>query len=167
MDEFIAFVIDGKRKANGEHEVDGEGRKITGVIKWLQGRGVQEAHFFNSAKGDNVQLFASTVLKPEIYERPWMKEIPGFEAMIENEGLLGITSAFAPIANLLASVKSNATLDDIFAQTKLRVDKIRVAFQTQADAVRFGEKEFMAALRGDEGTDSDAVFAEVERAFIL
>jgi hypothetical protein len=166
MDKFIAFVIDGKRKPNGEHETDPDGREIVGVLRWLHGRGVPEAHFFNSAKGNDVQLFAATVQKPENEpDRPWMKEIPGFADMVKTDGLIGMTTNFAPIANLLASVLTNPDLDQRFVAGKTHVDTILESIRRNKDAFSFGEKEFLAALRGDVGSDSKAVFAEAEKTF--
>lgn len=167
MDKFIAFVIDGKRKPNGDRETDGDGRKIVGVLNWLLGRGVPEAHFFNSKKGNDVQLFAATVQKPEGEDddRPWMKEIPGFDVMVKTDGLIRKTTNFVPIGNLLASVLTNSDLDQRFVAGKTHVDKILESIRGQEGDFPFEEKAFLAALRGDVGSDSQLVFAEVERTF--
>ena len=163
MDEFIAFCLDGKPDGHGGYETDGEGRLILGVLKWLHGRGVPEAHFFNSAKGEEINLFAATVEKPETYDRPWMKQIPGFDIMVKADGLVGITTKFASIESLLASIKSNTALDQEFASGKERVDTILESIRRQKGAFSFGEKEFLAALRGEKGSNPQAVFAEVEK----
>lgn len=165
MNELLKFVKDGKRKANGDYETDPLGRKMTGVIKWLTGRGVTEAHFFNSKKGEELQLFFSTVRKPEVYERPWMEEIPGFGNMVTTDGLVGGTEAFKPIADYLSLVQSNAELDKAFEDEKKRVAEGVAMVKEAGDAFRFDETDIMAALRGELGTDPNAVFAEIEKLF--
>ncbi len=158
MNEFIAFVIDGKRKPNGEYELDDDGQEITGVIKWLLGRGVPEAYFFNSA-----DFFASTVQKPdnEPPDRPWMKEIPGFDVMVKTDGLIGTSDSFAPFANLLDAVASNADLDARFVAGRQHVAKVLESIRLEKNAFSFGEDEFLAALRGDKGSSLQTVLAEL------
>jgi hypothetical protein len=166
METFINFCIDGKRKPNGEFEVDAQGRKITGVLDWLHSRKVPEAHFFNSVKGDNVQFFAATVQRLESFDVPWMKVIPGFEETVTTEGLIGKTDKFAAISELLAPVKPNPDLDKKFADTKIKLHEIFASMQ-QEKVFSFDQRKLLAALRGDKGIDVEGVFAEVKDKFGL
>jgi len=165
IDEFIAFVSDGKPDGKGGYETDEQGRLITGVLDWLHGRGVAEAHFFNSAKADDVQLFVATVLRSETYDVPWMKRIPGFEAMVTSDGLIGKTAQSAPLSNLLASVKSNADLDKKFTDGKKKIDDVLKVMEDPTNTLSVGSRGLFAALRGDIGTDPQAVFDEVKTKF--
>jgi len=163
MDKFIDFVIDGK-KENGVHVTVG-GQIATGVISWLQGRGVKEAHFFNSPAGDPMQLFVATIQKPETYERPWMKEIACFAEYVKTDGLIGTITNFAPIGSLFASVASNPILDQKFAMGALRVETIRESIRRGEPAFPIAEEELLATLRGEKGTDPQALFSEVKKSF--
>jgi hypothetical protein len=160
MDEFIPFAIDGKRDASGEFETDEQGRKIVGVLRWLHGREVPEAHFFNSAKGDPVQLFMAMIHRPESYDVPWMRRIPGFEVMVKTDGLTGKTNQFLSIADLLATVRPNNEMDEKFEQGKERLLSIR-------SDQRFspGARQLLSALRGDVGSDPEGVIAEAQKSF--
>ena len=164
MDKFIAFCIDGKPDGKGDYETDDQGRKITGVLRWLHGRKVSEAHFFNSAKGDDLQLFAATVQRLETYDVPWMRRIPGFEIMVTADGLIGKTGTFAPLSQLLATVKSNADLDKKFAEGKAKLDQVLEVMQTEK-ILPVSQAHLLGTLRGDVGTDTQTVFAEVKEKF--
>src|SRR5690348_599543 len=96
LPNFIKFCKDGKRKANGEFEVDGQGRKMTGVLDWLHSRKVQEAHFFDSGQNNRIHFFMATVHRLENFDVPWIRRIPGFDGVVDIEGLIGTTDTFAP-----------------------------------------------------------------------
>lgn len=165
MDKFVPFVIDGKPDGMGGYETDEQGRLITGVLDWLRGRGVPEAHFFNSAKADDVQLFAATVQRVETYDVPWMRRIPGFEVMVSSEGLIGKTKHFAPLSDLLASVKSNPVLDEEFNKKRAKLEEVLKRMEDPAQTLSVGKRGLLAALRGDVGTDLPAVSDEVKAKF--
>jgi hypothetical protein len=164
MDKFIAFCANGKRKANGDFDVDGQLRKMTGVFDWLHARKVPEAHFFNSAKTDKVQLFVATVHRLEDNDVPWTNRIPGFEDTIKTDGLFGTTDKFGTLNTLLAAVKSNADLDAKFAAKKDKLDQVFERLQ-QGNTLSVNENQLLATLRGDKGTDLDVVTAEIKGQF--
>src|ERR1700737_2225468 len=111
MDKFIDFCIHGKPNGTGGYLTDSQGRKITGAFDWLRGRGVAEAHFFHSEKGQDVNLFVATVERKETGNVPWMKDLPGLEVMVTSEGFLGTTPKFASLSDLLTLVRSDTKLD--------------------------------------------------------
>ena len=161
MNAFLKFSVEGKPDGSGDFETDEQGRKITGVFRWLHGREVTEAHFFHSAAGDAVQFFAAMILRRESYDVPWMRRIPGFENMVKDDGLIGKTNAFAPLGDLLALVKHDQQLDDIFAAGKTDIDSIFADMQIPEKQLSVSRKGLLATLRGDIGTDPQETFAEV------
>jgi|ERR1700674_1267324 len=165
MDQFVSFCIEGKPDGKGGYETDDQGRIIGGVLRWLHGREVTEAHFFNSPKDADVQLFVATIERPESYDVPWMKRIPGFEDMIRVDGLVGKAASFASLANPLASVVSNKALDEKFAQGKAHLDHILEQIEQPPQQMPIGKRALLAALRGDVGSDRRAVFGEVQSTF--
>jgi hypothetical protein len=170
MDQFVAFAKDGKPDGQGDYQTDEQGRKITGVIRWLLGRGVPKAQFFNSnpKAGDAVNLFAATVQRRESYDVPWMKNIPGFEPMVTTDGLIGKTASFAPLSDLLASVKTNKELEDKFNNGRINVDGIIKAIEDKPEIMpSIGRLRLLAALRGEQGSNPAEVFEEVKRKFDL
>jgi hypothetical protein len=124
MDEFIDFVVNGKKDANGKPLKDENDREITGVFAWLHGREVPMARFFSSGPGDPVQLFMSIIqpVEPEVV--PWMDRIPGFRSMVREDGTIGYAPASAMSArskvtdNPLDFVKPRHDLDRIFMDQK-------------------------------------------------
>ena len=167
MTDFLKFVVEGKPDGNGDFEIDEQGRKIVGVFRWLHGRGVPNAHFFNSVKKeDAVQLFASTVERKEGFDVPWMSRIPGFEAMVKADGLLGKTSEFADISALLASVKANKTLDDKFKAGRNKVDDLLKKIDDNA-ASKVRRLRVLAALRGEPGSNPAEVLEDAKKEFSI
>jgi hypothetical protein len=165
MDQFISYCINGKPDGMGDYETDEDGRKITGVFRWLHGRLVPEAHFFHSARGNDVQLFAATIQRLENYDVPWMRRIPGFLAMVKDDGLIGRTQQFAPLSNLLATVISDNALDQRYAQGRVRLNHLLGAMEHQPGLLSVGTRELLATLRGDIGTDIKALAEEVQERF--
>ena len=164
MDEFIDYCINGKPDGQGGHQTDPQGRKITGVLDWLRGRGVPEAHFFNSKKGEKVQLFAATIQRQETFDVPWLGNLPGFEAMISVEGFLGKTVSFAALSDLLASVKSNTDLDKLYPKVKDQLDQLLKRMEENPEVMpSVGKQRLLAALRGELGSNTDEVFEEVQK----
>jgi hypothetical protein len=160
MNDFLKFVVEGKPNGQGDYETDDQGRKIVGVFRWLHGRGVPHAHFFNSVNRDDfVQMFASTVERLEGFDVPWMRRIPGFEAMVKADGMIGKAPAFSDISVLLASVKSNKTLDDKIAAGNARVQELL----KKMEAVQ--KIKVLAALRGEVGSNTGEVFEDVKNVF--
>lgn len=161
MKDFIAYSFDGKRDANGEFETDDQGRKITGVLRWLQGREVPEAHFFHTSGDDKdpLNLFVAMVQRIEGYDVPWMRRIPGFEEMVTSDGLLGIATEFNPLGALLATIESDPDLDARFAQGR---DGVRRLLEPLS---RDERRDLLATLRGDIGTDQQGVFDQARTQF--
>ncbi len=161
MDIYLPFVKVGKPKAEGGFETDGQGRMKIGVLRWLLGREVPEAHFFSTPQAAPLKLFMALIQRPGAVEVPWMGRIAGFDEMIRIDGLTGQTSSFGPISDLLASLISNTDLDNAFAEGKVNVQ--RVLDQIAADPTRLSvnKDEFLRTLRSEVGTNPKAVFDEV------
>lgn len=163
MDEFNRFCVEGKPDGKGGYLKDSQGRKITGVFNWLLGREVPKARFFNTAKGDDMQLWVAMVQRRETYDVPWIKRIPGFQDMIRTDGQVGLTSAFKPIEDLMALVKPNDELDKIFEQGTMRVAYILESLERHDGAIAMGKEDFLAALRGE--IEGDQALFEVAKSF--
>lgn len=164
MDKFIEYCINGKPDGMGGHFPDSQGRKITGVFDWLRGRGVKEAHFFHSEIGDDVNLFAATILRPEPDDVPWMKDLPGFAEMIKVDGLIGNTGAFAPLSDLLATVVNDTRMDDLYEKLEDALDKLLGKIEKNPEFLgTIGKQRLLAALRGEVGANTDEVFEEVAK----
>jgi hypothetical protein len=162
MKKFIDFCIDGKPDGQGDYDTDAQGRKIVGVLRWLHGRGVPEAHFFHSDEGDAVQLFVAMIERKESYDVPWMRRIAGFEEMVISDGLIGRTNQFVNIGDLFSAVKSDPNLDQRFAQGKIDVERILGRIQGSERLLSGGKQGLLAALTGNLGANPQEVFAEVE-----
>ena len=127
MDEFIDFVVNGKKDANGKPLKDEHDREITGVFAWLHGREVPMARFFSSGRKDPVQLFMAIIQPTEAEIVPWMSRIPGFRAMVREDGIIGGAPASAMGArsrvtdNPLDFVKPRHDLDKIFIEQKKKI----------------------------------------------
>lgn len=164
MDKFIEYCINGKPDGMGGHFPDSQGRKITGVFDWLRGRGVKKAHFFHSEIGDDVNLFAATILRPEPDDVPWMKDLPGFAEMIKVDGLIGNTGAFAPLSDLLATVVNDTRMDDLYEKLEDALDKLLGKIEKNPEFLgTIGKQRLLAALRGEVGANTDEVFEEVAK----
>src|SRR5690349_3265908 len=148
MDNFLRFVVEGKPDGHGDFETDDQGRRITGVFRWLHGREVPEAHFFHSDTGNDVQLFVALIQRLENYNVPWLNRIPGFMDMVTDDGMIGKTSAFAPLSNLMALVHSDPALDERFAQGKTDIEKVFAEMQAPEHSLAVGRKGLLATLRG-------------------
>jgi hypothetical protein len=165
MNLFIPYCVNGKPDGMGDYETDDDGRKITGVFRWLHGRLVPTAHFFHSAAGNDVQLFVATVQRLENYDVPWMRRIPGFLKMVKDDGLIGRTQQFAPISNLLATVVTDPNLDNLYAQGRARLEELLAAMEHEKGLLSISKRELLATLRGDIGTDIKALTEEVKEKF--
>ena len=165
MDKFLQFVVEGKPDGQGDFETDDQGRRITGVFRWLHGREVPEAHFFHSDTGNDVQLFVAMIQRLENYNVPWLRRIPGFMDMVTDDGMLSTTKAFAPLSDLMKLVHSDSKLDDIFAQGKADIERVFAEMQAPERELAVGRKGLLATLRGDIGTDPLELFAEVKEKF--
>lgn len=168
MDEFIKYCIEGKPDGRGGHLPDSQGRKITGVLDWLRGRGVREAHFFSSKNGEEVLLFAATIDRPEPSKVPWMGNLPGFEEVVNVEGLIGEAMEFRPLSDLLELVTSNTELDDLYNKLKEELDDLLIRMEKNPELMpNVGKQELLAALRGELGANTDEIYEEVEKKFKL
>lgn len=165
MDKFIEYCINGKPDGMGGHFPDSQGRKITGVFDWLRGRGVKEAHFFHSKVGDDVNLFAATILKPEGEEEdvPWMKDLPGLPEMIKVDGLLGKTGAFASLSDLLETVATDTKMDELYRTLRVALDELLEKMRDPEFLPTVGKQRLLAALRGEVGANTDEVFEEIAK----
>jgi hypothetical protein len=160
MNDYLSFVEVGKPNGAGGFETDGRRRMKIGVIRWLLGREVPEAHFFNTpvVGGPGLNLFMALVERPGTEVVPWMGRIAGFDEMINIDGRFGETTSLGPITNLLATLTSNTGLDNAFAQGKINVQQVlaRIA------ELSVDRATFLRTLRSDVGTDPKAVFDEVK-----
>jgi hypothetical protein len=164
MEEFLAFCVDGKPDGSGGFQTDNQGRSIGGVLRWLHGREVKEAHFFTSPPAAKTQLLVTTLERPETYSVPWMKRIPGFEERIPVDGLVGTAESFASLENPLALVP-NQRLNDAFAQGRDRVDSVLAQIEPPAERPPVGKSALLAALRGEIGSNRPGVFEEIRSTF--
>lgn len=164
IDEFIAFCIEGKPDGNGGHQTDARGREIRGVLSWLHGREVPEAHFFNSTKNDDTQLFIAMIQRTETEAVPWMDTIPGFQSVINVEGLIGTTTTFPPISEVLAAVVPNKELDERFAQGKANLETVLERLEQEPAGIGVTRAEILAALKGGR-SNSRAVLDKVQSVF--
>jgi len=165
MTQFLQFAVEGKPDGLGDFETDEQGQRITGIFRWLHGREVPEAHFFHSAAGDPLQLFVATIQRLETYNVPWLRRIPGFQAMVNTDGLIGKTNTFAPLSDLMASVQPDPALDERFAQGNADIQRVVAELQSPRAKLTVGRKGLLATLRGDIGTDPLELFAEVREKF--
>jgi len=157
LQEFLVFCVEGGPKP-GE----------TGVFEWLYARLIDEAHFYNSAANDPVQIFAAT-LKRDVSEPdpvPWMSEIVGLEERLFLDGLVGEAEAFPPLNKPLATVTHNQTMDDLFEQGSQRVKKVFAALAADGrSGFTFTAEQFRAALGGDLKADRQNILSEIEDNF--
>jgi len=122
MDKFMDFVVNGKKDADGKPLKDENDREITGVFAWLHGREVPMARFFSSGPHDPVQLFMAIIQPTEDEVVPWMDRIPGFRAMVREDGTIGYAPASAMGARSpLDFVKPRHDLDQLFIDQKKKI----------------------------------------------
>lgn len=159
MDEFLTFAREGKPDGQGDFETDEQGRKIVGVLRWLHGREVVKAHFFNTRATDPIQMFIAMIERKENYDVPWLRRIPGFAEMVNEDGLVGKNDHFDDLNALLSALTPNAELDEAFAQGQADVENIVGRIAQNEATVPGGTREFFATLRGDIGTDQQLLGA--------
>jgi hypothetical protein len=162
--KFIEFCVKG---APGQTPQGGE---KTGVFNWLHSfENVVSAHFFCNDPGPLVNLFVATVERvpkpsypgPITQPIPWLGKIPGIEDFISTDGGIGMVTAFPSLNQLLATVKARPDLDQQFAAKQHALQGF------DPTKLSVGEKGLIAALRGEPGTDLQAVFAEVKDKYNL
>jgi len=159
MVQFLDFVVNGIKDENGNFKRDEDDREITGVIAWLHGREVPEAHFFASAPDDPVQLFVSVIQPTEDEVVPWMDRVPGFRHMVRVDGKIGDASSFAAASvpgNPLSFVVHRPDLDAIFNQTKEAIAKINL------EEAGIKKPELLRTLMGKRGTNLNALLSRVK-----
>jgi hypothetical protein len=155
MQDFLLFCVIGGNKP-GE----------TGVFEWFYSRRVFEAHFFNSAPSDPVQVFVATVDRRETLPVPWMDEIKGLKERLHLEGVVGDVSAFPPLNQPHATVTRNQAMDDQFIKGGKRVEKVFAALSAEdRSGFSFTAEQFKAALRGDLRVDRQSILSEIEANF--
>ncbi len=162
MAEFIDFCIIGKETSPGSGVAakDAEGNDIFGVISWLNGWGVQEAHFFHTPpEDDSIKFFMAIIRKHEddATVRPWFSQvagppskitlhpdIPGIDKVLSVDGELGMLDQPISIQEVLALIKDDPKLDAEFVAQRARVqDALK-----QLEGNQAGRNRFLAALRG-------------------
>ena len=172
LDEFIDFCIRGKEVSKGVAAQDEDGRDIFGVISWLNGWGVTEAHFFHTPKGHPMTFFMALVRKRDNdeVERPWFitdssappkiilePDIPGIDKVLRVDGELGMLDEPQPLNELLAAIQPDPELDAQFVAQRNRVQKTLKGIEGDPA----GTKRFLEALRGVKGSKSAEVFKEL------
>lgn len=164
MDDYLNFAKVGKPNGAGGFEIDGRRRMKIGVIRWLLGREVPQAHFFNTPVGASPRpnLFMALVERPGTEVVPWMGRIAGFDELINIDGLFGETTSVGPITNVLATLTSNTDLDNAFAQGKIKVQQVLTVIAAEPGRLSVDRATFLRTLRSDVGTDPRAVFDEVQ-----
>jgi hypothetical protein len=165
LNEFIDFCINGKPTEPGQDE-------IFGVISWLHGWGVQEAHFFHTPPNHAMTFFMALVHKHEDDPtvRPWFitdlsappriilePDIPGIDEVLRVDGELGMLDEPKSIGELLAAVTLDEDLEAAFVATKKRVDEVLKRLGQDPH----GKERFLAALRSERGSKPAEVFKEL------
>jgi hypothetical protein len=161
MDELENFFISGKPDGQEGFETDDQGRMKVGVLRWLLGREVTEAHFFSTPLGHPMKLLMGLVERPESREVPWMF-IPGIEDVIRIDGVIGNISDFLPISDLLTGVVPNQKLDDAFVAERAKVQEVVRRIEETPTILSISKAAFLRTLRSEKGTNPKAVFAEVQ-----
>lgn len=163
MEELRRFFIDGKPDGQGGFETDSRGRMKLGVLRWLHGREVREAHFSSTPIGHPMNLFMALVDRPEDRDVPWMDFIPGIEDVIRIDGLIGGTSDFPPISTLLSAVEPDDDLDERFRTGRENVQTVLRRLSEEPGSVSIGRVEVLRALQ--RGINAREVFAEIQSRF--
>ena len=169
LDEFIDFCIRGKEVSKGVAAKDEDGRDIFGVISWLNGWGIEEAHFFHTPKGHPMTFFMALVRKRDgdDVERPWFitdssaapkiilePDIPGIDKVLRVDGELGMLDEPKPLDELLAAIQPDPELDAEFAAQRARVQEALKGLEGDPA----GRKRFLEALRSERGSTPVEVF---------
>jgi hypothetical protein len=160
---FVDFTVNGVRDEQGNFVPDSEDRLQTGVFAWLHGREIPEARFFSTAPGDPVQMFVSVIQPTEPGASvPWMRLIPGFDALLRTDGLIGLTAAdsFAtsPVTTTpLDLVKPRPDLNEIFAAGRESIKNIDFSGRS------FTKQAFLKALKGEKGTNVQPMLADIAK----
>jgi hypothetical protein len=172
LGEFIDFCILGKPTGPDTFEKDEDGNDIFGVISWLNGWGVQEAHFFHTPPGHPMTFFMALVRKHENDNdvRPWFitdqsappriilePDIPGIDKVLRVDGELGMLDEPQSIEELLAAIQPDPILDAAFVAKQKRVQD--VLKQLEQDSAR--RERFLAALRGKRESQPEKLFKEL------
>lgn len=169
MAEFIEYVKDEVLDGNGNTAIDSEGRFITGIIPWLEGREIPEARFFCTDPADEtVKLFVAVMRPPDNEEQPvpWMRDVPGLKDRVRVDGLIGSTPDFGSaipqgMQTPLDFVVPRPDLDELFNTVK---DNIR---SIDFNKLSFEKQEFLDALQGKKGTNLRKLRAEIEEKLNL
>lgn len=157
MDEFLTFARDGKPDGQGDFETDEQGRKKVGVLRWLHGREVVNARFFNTRADDPIQMFVAMIERKENFNVPWLRRIPGFADLVNEDGLVGKDDHFQDLNALLSLLTPNNDLNQAFAQGQDAVRNIVNRIAQNEAPIPGGTREFFGTLRGDIGTDQQLI----------
>ena len=174
LDEFIRFCILGKETfpGSGVAAKDEDGNDINGVFSWLHGWLVREAHFFHTPKDHPMKFFMALVKKHDDDDptRPWFKrvkatppkitlepDIPGIDKVLRVDGELGMLDEFLPKCHLLCAIETDPALD---AEFKAQSERVHDALQ-QLEEDPEGRERFLAALRGEKGSNPTDVFEKL------
>jgi hypothetical protein len=169
MADFIEYVKDEVLDGNGNTAVDSEGRFITGIIPWLQGRRIPEARFFCTDPADEtVKLFVAVMRPRDDQEEsvPWMRDVPGLKDRVRVDGVIGSTPDFGSaipqgMQTPLDFVVPRPDLDDLFHTLQ---DNIR---SLDFSKLSFNKEELLDALQGKKGTNLRKLRAEIEEKLDL
>jgi hypothetical protein len=143
-----------------------------GVISWLHGWGVPEAHFFHTPENHEMKFFMALVHKHEDdpTPRPWFitdlsdepriilePDIPGIDKVLGVDGELGMLNEPQSIGELLAAVTLDEELEAAFVATKKRVDAVLKRLEKDPHRT----ERFLAALRSEKESKPAEVFKEL------
>src|SRR5262245_11349274 len=79
-EQFMKFVKEGQKRADGTFEEDAEtGAEMTGVIAWLRDNGLNDTKIYTVEKPGGALLFVATADRtiPANLEQPDWSDIPG------------------------------------------------------------------------------------------
>jgi len=163
MNAFMDFFVNGIKDETGKPKRDENDREITGVIAWLHGREIRDAHFFSSAPADPVQGFMAVVQPTDEEDVPWMERIPGFKHMVRDDGKIGDAPSLgvALKGDPLAVVQPRPDLDQVF------VDEMNKIAEIDFEKVSFTKEAFLRALQGKKGTNLPELLKEANSKLSL
>ncbi|HKP81376.1 MAG TPA: hypothetical protein VJT69_05135 [Pyrinomonadaceae bacterium] len=169
MADFIEYVKDEVLDGNGNTAVDSDGRFITGIIPWMEGREIPEARFFCTDPADEtVKLFVAVMRPPDDEEQsvPWMRDVPGLKDRVRTDGVIGSTPNFGSaipqgMQTPLDFVVPRPDLDDLFHTLQ---DNIRSIDFSRLD---FEKQDLLDALQGKEGTNLRELMSRIEETLDL
>ena len=162
MNELIDFFINGRPDGQGGFETDSRGQMKVGVLRWLHGRQVSEAHFANTSNDHPMKLLMALVDRPENRDVPWMDFVAGIDEEVRVDGLIGNLSSFTPTNALLDAVVPNQQIDDAFREGKAKVQEVLARIEANPTILSVSRADLLRTLRGERGTNPRAVFAEVQ-----